>query len=40
MGYSCFLFRDASAAKTADRTKPIQDAVIPTFWYKLLKQLG
>ncbi|ALD02581.1 hypothetical protein AMQ28_09590 [Acinetobacter sp. TTH0-4] len=28
MGYSCFLFRDASASKAADRTKPIQDAVI------------
>lgn len=39
MGYSCFLFRDASASKATDRTKPIQDAVIPTFWYKLLKQL-
>jgi hypothetical protein len=39
MGYSCFLFRDASASKAADRTKPIQDAVISTFWYKLLKQL-
>ncbi|EAR53993.1 hypothetical protein SKA34_07483 [Photobacterium sp. SKA34] len=39
MGHSCFLFRDASARKQEDRSKPIQDNPIQKLWYKLLLQL-
>lgn len=40
MGHSCFLFRDASARnKKEDKTKPVIDMSIHSFWYKLLKQL-
>ncbi|WP_305419980.1 gamma-mobile-trio integrase GmtZ [Photobacterium leiognathi] len=39
MGHSCFLFRDASAKKQDDRSKPLQDPIIAKFWYKLLHQL-
>ncbi|WP_318432416.1 gamma-mobile-trio integrase GmtZ [Photobacterium leiognathi] len=39
MGHSCFLFRDASAKKQDDRSKPVQDTIIASFWYKLLHQL-
>lgn len=39
MGYSCFLFRDASARDKNDRTKPIIETPINTLWYKLLHQL-
>ncbi|WP_318473378.1 gamma-mobile-trio integrase GmtZ, partial [Photobacterium leiognathi] len=39
MGHSCFLFRDASAKKQDDRSKPYQNYQIATFWYKLLHQL-
>ncbi|KJF97194.1 gamma-mobile-trio integrase GmtZ [Photobacterium leiognathi] len=39
MGHSCFLFRDASAKKQDDRSKPVQDIIIAKFWYKLLHQL-
>lgn len=39
MGQSCFLFRDASASKKEDRTKPILETSIQILWYKLLRQL-
>ncbi|WP_318461511.1 gamma-mobile-trio integrase GmtZ [Photobacterium leiognathi] len=39
MGHSCFLFRDASASKQDDRSKPISDGQIIKLWYKLLHQL-
>lgn len=39
MGHSCFLFRDASASKQEDRSKPIPDLVVAKVWYKLLHQL-
>lgn len=39
MGHCCFLFRDASARKTEDRTKPVIDVRIAVLWYKLLQQL-
>ena len=39
MGYSCFLFRDASANKETDRTKPIIESPLSSLWYKLLSQL-
>ena len=39
MGHSCFLFRDASASKKEDRSKPILETSIKTLWYKLLHQL-
>lgn len=39
MGHSCFLFRDASAKKQDDRSKPLQDTIIGSLWYKLLYQL-
>ncbi|WP_318515430.1 gamma-mobile-trio integrase GmtZ [Photobacterium leiognathi] len=39
MGHSCFLFRDASASKQDDRSKPIPDAPVSRLWYKLLHQL-
>lgn len=39
MGHSCFLFRDASASKQEDRSKPIQDGVVTPVWYKLLRHL-
>lgn len=39
MGEYCFLFRDASAQNTEDRTKPIAE-IRPAYpWYKLLLQL-
>lgn len=39
MGHSCFLFRDASASKKEDRSKPILETSIKTLWYKLLHRL-
>ncbi|WP_318434801.1 gamma-mobile-trio integrase GmtZ [Photobacterium leiognathi] len=39
MGHSCFLFRDASASKQDDRSKPIPDEQVSNLWYKLLHQL-
>ena len=39
MGYSCFLFRDASASQVGDRSKPIIESPIVSLWYKLLSQL-
>lgn len=39
MGHSCFLFREASASKQDDRSKPVQDNIIGGLWYKLLHQL-
>ncbi|WP_318461717.1 gamma-mobile-trio integrase GmtZ [Photobacterium leiognathi] len=39
MGHSCFLFRDATASKQDDRSKPVQDNSIAGLWYKLLHQL-
>ncbi|HAV4716734.1 integrase family protein [Acinetobacter baumannii] len=39
MGNCCFLFRDASAKKIADKNKPICEHPIFTLWYKLLRQL-
>jgi hypothetical protein len=39
MGHSCFLFRDASASKQENRTKPVQNNQIGSLWYKLLHQL-
>jgi len=39
MGNCCFLFRDASARKIEDRTKPVIESSIHTLWYKLLKKL-
>lgn len=39
MGHSCFLFRDASANKQEDRSKPIPESSNVTLWYKLLHQL-
>ena len=39
IGHSCFLFRDASASKHEDRSKPIQDPVVAVAWFKLLHYL-
>lgn len=39
MGYSCFLFRDATANKLEDKVKPVQDTTVSKSWYKLLHQL-
>ena len=39
MNDSCFLMRDATATDLEDRSKPINDASIPTLWYKLLSKL-
>lgn len=39
MGSICFLFRDASASKEADRLKPIQMTPIFVMWFRLLSEL-
>ncbi|WP_316675866.1 VPA1269 family protein [uncultured Tolumonas sp.] len=39
MGHCCFLFRNASASKPEDRSKPVVESSIFTLWYKLLHQL-
>ncbi|MNJ31111.1 hypothetical protein D3C77_257360 [compost metagenome] len=38
-GTTCFLFRDAAAAKSEDRRKPLGDNLIDRFWYRLLTRL-
>lgn len=39
MGHCCFLFRDPTAKKLEDRTKPLIESPIKILWYKLLHQL-
>lgn len=39
MGHICFLFRNAAANNSEDKTKPIIENSIVTLWYKLLHQL-
>lgn len=39
MGSMCFLFRDASVSKVADRIKPVQMSPIFVMWYRLLNEL-
>jgi hypothetical protein len=38
MGYTCFLFRSA-ADKGTNKSKPVTDALLVTFWYNLLSEL-
>ncbi|MCU7872492.1 MAG: integrase [Candidatus Thiodiazotropha sp. (ex Lucinoma borealis)] len=39
MGATCFLMRDASAAKPEDRVKPVHCQAHSNLWYRLLKTL-
>jgi hypothetical protein len=39
MGETCFLFRNASAKDTVDRTKPVSDQPAARQWYRLLLAL-
>lgn len=39
MGASCFLFRDASAVRSADRAKPCVGNSVDRLWYRLLRTL-
>lgn len=39
MGHCCFLFRDATANNKENKSKPILETSIKTFWYKILQQL-
>lgn len=39
MGSTCFLFRNASAASSGDKTKPLTNQAIAILWYRLLNTL-
>lgn len=39
MGTACFLFRDASSIRLANRNKPLLDNVLDKLWYRLLLRL-
>src|SRR5690606_13335460 len=39
-GTACFLFRDATAAKKADRDKPLISDALERIWYYLLAKLA